>query len=426
MATIRFYIIKKKFPANIYARFSHSKNVDFYKKIDVFVDPKNWDQKSQLLKDGISNTFSSETNSNLMGFKIFIIENFNKDYSCGELIDSDWFSKKINTYFKRDIHPKEDKQLIYYCYFAQKWLDTKADKWRVSAEDYLSPRVKAQYQSHVKLVEMFEKYNMEKLRIRDVDVDIKNDFASWMTDNKYQYSTISRQIKRMNFFIDRAKESGVEVNSEAKKRIFIKKPEEIKEPYLNEDEIDLIYKYDFSYNKTLENVRDNFIIGLWTGLRVSDFLYNLSISNINEGYIDIQTKKTGTTVSIPLHWQVKRILEKRNGQLPRKISDVKFNKYIKDICFIVGIDNNIKGKLVIADKKKKTKRKEMGIYPKWKLVSSHICRRSFATNLYGKIPNQTLMAVCGWSSEGMMLHYIKKSNREHAEELRRHWETVKH
>ena len=62
-------------------------------------------------------------------------------------------------------------------------------------------------------------------------------------------------------------------------------------------------------------------------------------------------------------------------------------------------------------------RKKSGVYPKWKLVSSHIGRRSFATNFYGEIPTTYLTYITGHSTESMFLKYIGKSNKDKAMEM---------
>ena len=51
------------------------------------------------------------------------------------------------------------------------------------------------------------------------------------------------------------------------------------------------------------------------------------------------------------------------------------------------------------------------------LVSSHIGRRSFASNNYGKIPTSFLMYITGHTTEAMFLTYIGKSNKDIAMEL---------
>ena len=76
-----------------------------------------------------------------------------------------------------------------------------------------------------------------------------------------------------------------------------------------------------------------------------------------------------------------------------------------------------------SEKKAKNKdevkqfRKEVGMYKKWELVTSHIGRRSFATNFYGTIPTTYLINVTGHSTEAMFLNYLGKSNKDLAMEL---------
>ena len=177
-----------------------------------------------------------------------------------------------------------------------------------------------------------------------------------------------------------------------------------------------VYNYDFSKSLRLDNVRDLFIIGLRTGLRVSDFLQLKNI-DINKGFIEIETTKTKETVIIPLHNQVKEIIKKSSNKLPRTISDQNFNLYIKEICKDVGITETVKGAIVNPE----TNRKEVGHYEKYKLVSSHTCRRSFASNLYGNLPNMVIMSITGHKTETSFLKYIKITKKENAETLKRYW-----
>ena len=147
----------------------------------------------------------------------------------------------------------------------------------------------------------------------------------------------------------------------------------------------------------------------------------LDLSHIKDDTIKIQAQKTGKTHEIPLNWQVKQTLKKRNGNLPHAISDQKFNKYIKEIGQIIGFNEPTKGAKAQIIDDKGTTRKVSGIYPKYELMTSHICRRSFATNLYGHIPTPTIMAITGHSTETMFLQYIKKTASENAEVLRNYY-----
>ena len=136
-----------------------------------------------------------------------------------------------------------------------------------------------------------------------------------------------------------------------------------------------------------------------------------------EGFIEIETQKTGQTVVIPMHPQVKEILEKRNG-FPESISDQKFNLYIKEVCEEAKLNGMTEGSKINP----KTNRKEKGIYPKHELVTSHICRRSFASNLYGKLPNLVIMGITGHQTEAQFLKYIKITPKENAKKLQEFWQ----
>jgi hypothetical protein len=70
-----------------------------------------------------------------------------------------------------------------------------------------------------------------------------------------------------------------------------------------------------------------------------------------------------------------------------------------------------------------TKRNKLDYYKKYELVSSHICRRHLQLNLFGKVPNYVIQAVGGWSTEKMMLHYIK-SNREQSRRTKKYWDVT--
>src|SRR5690606_18007117 len=215
---------------------------------------------------------------------------------------------------------------------------------------------------------------------------------------------------------------GYKINPQFKSRKFTFKREKPLDPYLNIEEINKIFHLEIE-DDTLSKIKDLFIIGLWTGLRVSDFKQLERMNIVNDNIIVASTKKTGKPAIIPIHSQVRSIINKYNGGLPQFNRDKKsfenlFNKSIKKIAWLAGIRNKILG-----DKRdKETNRNVRGIYPKHKLISSHICRRSFVSNHYGKIPNQAIMAITTHASEKQLLEYVKISNEEHIESVRRYWQ----
>ena len=85
---------------------------------------------------------------------------------------------------------------------------------------------------------------------------------------------------------------------------------------------------------------------------------------------------------------------------------------------ICDIDNKMEGKLF--DKEKK--RKVFGNYPKFKMITAHSLRRSFCSNMRGKISDENLRNILGWSTTKLISLYDKTSNTEHADKLRDVWE----
>jgi len=134
-------------------------------------------------------------------------------------------------------------------------------------------------------------------------------------------------------------------------------------------------------------------------------------------FIELTQKKTGKRVAVPMHPKVKAILDKRNGKFPYYISDVKINLHIKDVCKLAGINQPTEGGKMVTDKKNKITRKQSGTFPKHELISSHVCRRSYATNFYGEMPTSWLISITAHSTEKQFLEYVGKSEIDTAQQI---------
>jgi len=428
MATINFRLKSKSNPAPIYIRFRDKKLFDIETKTGLVINSVYWDIAKQRIRNVIDVPNRNEINEKIAKLQLHIIDTYNKAYISGEVITKIWLDKVISNFFNRPettISGAIDETKIYFSSYAQDWIDNKAKTFKVSSNKYMDDTTIGHYQQVLNNFKDFEGKN--KVKLADVSNEVLDKFSIYLSDKKgYAEQTTKRKIGRIKFFCQRAESENLAVNKNYKERIFVKEEEtEYKQPYLNEEEINKIYKFDFSHDNTMENVRDNFVIGLWSGLRVSDFLTRLDVSNIEDGFIKIKTKKTNTKVTIPIHSQVAAILKKRNGKLPSKISEQKFNDKIKIIAQLCDINEEMIGGVMKTDPKTKIKRKVIGVYKKHQLITSHVCRRSFCTNLFGKVPNKVLIDICGWSNEEMLFNYNKTTNMESAIVLQKHWENQK-
>lgn len=421
MAKIKLMVRGKSNPSPLYVRFMASRELDLFAKTKILINPTHWDHKNEKFRNLIEIRNRDEMNVKFEKLKTHIIEQYNNDFMLGKSIDKPYLENVINSHFNR---PKEESnsgktkdQFTYYIDFSNWWLKNSSAEWQTGPNKYMSPRQVQQYESFVEIFTDFD--TPYKSSIYTVNHSKIKEFVSYLEKKNYSPSTVKRYIGRLKFFLNRAEEKGIDVDKSFKQKIYVEKEESnILAPYLNEEEIDKIYKLDLSHDNSLDNIRDNFIISLWSGLRISDFNNKLNIDNISEDYIEIKTTKTGSWVAVPLHPHVKAILKKRFGNLPAHSSDKHFNEKIKVICMLCEIDQEMKGNLFDT----KLGRKKTDTYKKYQLVSSHIGRRSFVTNLFGKIPNSSLVKLGGWSSEKLLLHYIKKTNREHADVLKSFWE----
>jgi integrase len=394
-------------------RFYHNR-LDLSAVTSVMLMDNEWDADSQSVLNNDAVTIA------LQELKVDILKRYNMDFCSGTIINKQWLLKIVQTSFMR---PKGEEKLIspthtiYVSDFASFWLDNHANEWVVSNKKFMGEPLQNQYKKFVFILKEYEAEINDRLELRNIKIADLNSFVDYLETENYQMSTIKRQIGRFRFFLNRAVEHNIEVNNSYKQRIYFGEDDEIEGVYLTEVEIQSIVELDLSHDDNLDIAKQNFLIGLHTGLRVSDFL-KLDTSNIENGVLKIKTKKTSAKVIIPLHPVVNEILYNNFGNLPAKISSWEFNKSIKIIAQLCKIDSMVYGKLFDKD----LKRKKVGYFEKYKLISSHVARRSFATNNYGKVDDATLNSICGWTKNSTMLsHYNKTSKLEHARKLEESW-----
>jgi site-specific recombinase XerD len=432
MATLKFFISGKKEPAEIKIRYLNGRAIDLICGTNLFVMSANWDKKNEKIRNVISVPDRDKINFKLADLKNHILNDANISFMDGGVLNRIWLEKAVSKFFNRpsdSVKKAIELHKIYFTDFNIMWLKDKAPKYKVSSSKYMDETTIRHYTILNNLIKKFE--GKDKIKFADINDVLLDKFSEFLATENYAEKTAKRMIGRVKFFCTRAESENIVLDQSYKNRVFVAKEDiEYKAPYFNELEITKIYRHDFSKNELLDNARDNLIIGLWTGLRVSDFLQRLKLDNFSGDYIEIEPEKTRnhkTFVTIPVHWMVREILAKRKGKLPSKVTDADFNKQIKTIARILKFKTEMMGgvsKIIVDEKtKQKTKRKIVKLYPKHELVTSHICRRSFATNNYGTIPNVSLMAICGWKSEEQMLDYIKMTNKEHAENLKKVWDS---
>ena len=154
----------------------------------------------------------------------------------------------------------------------------------------------------------------------------------------------------------------------------------------------------------LENARKWVILGFWLGQRVSDLL-QLKPEQVRQAegvglYVDFHQQKTQKRITVGvLDPKAIAILQ---DDFPTGLPANKFNKDLKKVLQYAGINQMVKAYRFDGVRK----RKELGLFPKYKIITAHDLRRSFATNFFGKIPTPLLMRMTGHARETTFMRYI--------------------
>lgn len=395
MATINFFVQSKTNPSGIYVRLREGVSIDAKAKTKFAINPIDWSKKGQPknLKD---ESFKA-LNSDLLKLKSSILSHYNKCVDI-EPINSAWLKNFLNPKVKINVAPST--LLDYFDYY-------------ISQEISLKKASKTKLKTIKSHVNGFQKEMNTVFFIKSVDEGFKVEFLKYCIKNGYAQNTISKYFHLIKTMCYHAESKGIDVSPQLKK-LSIKKVKTDK-IYLDSKELKLIENAVFN-EKALENARDWLIISCETGQRVSDFLRftkEMIRYQNKKPLIEFTQQKTNKIMTVPLSKKVMSLLKKRKGDFPYKISDQRYNEHIKKVCENAGLTTLTQGSVI----DKKTNRKKTGIFPKWMLVSSHIGRRSFATNYYGIIPTPLLMGATGHATEQQFLEYIGKSDSQKAMQL---------
>ncbi|WP_167616996.1 tyrosine-type recombinase/integrase [Maribellus sediminis] len=417
MASIKFLLQSKNSPANIYLRLSIDRQKTFKRKTGYVINIDDWSTKTGMPKNGGDEEQKKrrgDIENKLNSLSSKLKEKLNDATANGIDIDGKWLQKQID-----DIqNKKQESNLDLLVNYFQYYIDNLPFKTQRNNTQGVTERTTKKYRTVKKKIAQFEEYSKKTYQVRDVNLRFRNDLIKYLKDvDKLSVSTVGRYVKCVKTVCLNARVNEIETHPHL---LEIKGfTDNANHPFLSFEELNSIQEKDFDRD-ALMNAKDWLLIGCYIGQRVSDLL-ELTSQNIQMigGYkmIVLTQRKTKKEVAIPIHEKIKTILEKRNWNFPERISAQKFNLHIKDVVKGAGINEPISG----GKMNKKTKRKDFGIFEKWELATSHICRRSFATNFYAETPTALLINITAHSTEKQFLEYIGKPAKDFSVQLADYW-----
>lgn len=400
--TIKYFLQSTKNPSPIYVRIRAANNIDAKARTKWNIKPSDWSKtKGQPinLKDAHFKTLKNELDS----FRQELNNEVNK-LTKEDVVTTQWLKNIINPIAGNTSFQLPNELIKYIDYYVE------------CKRDEVSQNSIKKFKVVKHKLERMEASRGEVILIKNVNEIFKTEFVEYCQQEKYSINTIHRELTFIKTFCKHARYNGIETHYQLDNLKLSK--EKVEKIYLDFDELKLIEEAEME-NSSLKNARDWLIISCYTGQRVSDFLnFKKELLRKEKGItlIEFTQKKTGKLMSLPLHPKVVEVLDNNKGEFPYKIADQNYNEYIKDVCKLAEINKKVSGSKLVDQRKKK------GMYPKYELVTSHIGRRSFATNFYAiGIPTSLLMSATGHSTEKMFLEYIGKSSTDHALELAKYF-----
>ena len=274
----------------------------------------------------------------------------------------------------------------------------------------------------------FEQQTHCRLSFEDIDIDFYNRFRAWVYAQEYsdnyfgslvkvikQVYREARDVDRLHNLNGTAHKSFITVAKESDP-IFLTNEELIRLVELELTEAAIVAEWPELKDPqaikrriaTCKLVRDRFLIGAFSGLRVSDFS-RLSPENIVDGRIVLRTRKTDTPIVLPIHPVIRDILAS-DFELTKTISDQKMNTYIKRLAKMAHIDEKV------AIREFRSGMPRTRVVEKYELVTTHTARRSFATNLLKAkdVPLAAISKALGHSKITTTMRYLRIGAEDNA------------
>ena len=364
-------------PTALYLSFSPDKSCRIKYRTNYKILPKSWDFEKERLKPSASGALE------------FNVELNNLANCCTR---EAMRKKETNQFLSKEDY----KQIVQDCIDRDNAVNSEISISHLKTQflSYKSNFVKEgtlkEYRTVFKGLEDFEKHKGTKLILREMDGKFLDQFEVFLSRKKNTNDgdkegllndTIHKYISTLKVFLKWCNDNDYLVHPDVFKtqKTNFKKKAYNEIIALSESEIQKLMNHDLSDRPSLERVRDLFCLLCYTGQRFED-LINFDPKDIKNNAWDFISVKVKKRVIVPFEGYIapaKDILERIGYSVP-KISNQKFNEYIKTVGKLAGMDEIIKitrysGKQKLVIEKRK-----------YDFLSSHVGRRSMVTNLLSR------------------------------------------
>lgn len=392
--TFEFFLPQSGNLKNIHINFTDKQlNKSFTFRTALRIPEQDWDREKQR-PDNIYLKKYKKLNHKLNSIKLGIAECIREKRKDKKLPVHRTIAREIKEICSGQTESLPENSLLFYM---QCYID--------SRKELICHSTYKRYKVFFHLLERFEGFICKRLYIDEVNSDFIKDFILFGKEEEYSENTVYRTIHFVKTILNFAERKGIRT---AVRELEIRREKQSKEIVtLTEKEIIQIKKTDVP--KELQSAKDWLLISCYTGQRFSDFMHfnTEQLKRINgKMCISFTQQKTQKQILLPLHPTVINAFSRNGNNFPKAMDIRQYNEGIKEIAKLAHLNEPVKARKRIGYRSKDVHTE------KWKTLSSHIGRRSFATNFYGKIPTPLLMEATGHSTEQMFLKYINPTDNE--------------
>jgi integrase len=405
MATVNFLYrsTKDKAPLTLRLLFRHKgKDFVFSSRTKYEVEKNYWSKKHfNNSKNAEIKVKQAKVTSDLLKIENYVLDKF-KTINDIEIINKEWLKNLIYLFYY-PINPNQQSELVTDA--IENIIKTAHIRDNGKGGVGIG---KCRVNSYKRLLELFNEFQKGyNYTVPQLDKSVFEAFKKWLLDDKKFSPTYSfKKLSDLKTVCKDARSNGIETSPELndiKTRQVSAYDDDMDVITLTLSDIKKIEKVKL-INDAHINARKWLILACYTGQRGQALTTRIKNENFEKRgsnlVIKIRQKKGNKSVIIPVLPKVKEIYERG---MPYTISMQKLNKHFKEIGKIAGIDNLVMGR-IIETKVTGEKRGIKKLRPKYKYMSTHIGRRTFASLHYGKIPTPVIMRVTGHSKESTFLH----------------------
>ena len=316
---------------------------------------------------------------------------------------------------------KEERRKLSFVEYFEKFVKDLETGIRKSEKGVkASERTIINYRQGLNRIQEFQTARHSRITWDDINRDLLNEFVQFLQsprrgDDRYNTNTVAKRIKEVKHIVRAARQDGVTEIPVPEYKFGEVAVDSI---YLSQDEITRFVNADLSdLSPAYETARDLFLVGVYTGQRVSDYrqISPDQITTDEDGrmYMTFYQAKTHKEVTVPVRKPLREILAKYNNHLPH-LCDQTINNCIKEIGKRAGIDD------IVEFTSTKGGKEHIVRAPKFELITTHTARRSFATLAYlDGMDSLDIRRITGHSSERMLAKYIKSTAHDTARMMAR-------